>query len=285
MVGLEQEQCTPPGPGPAAEAVVASGAGAAASSRGHRLTAARAARRRARPRRPGSAAGFAAAASGGEPEQVGAPGQAEGAVCGRPRGPAGAGGCARRHRRTACQLRIRPGETLLEAEVVGRGRRRPGPARSTPRARERCSSAKAVRVVIRPTVRAGTWVAQTVSRWRPLSRRDFRMARPGAGRHALAEAVGLGPLPGVGLVSALHVNQPFATTGGIRRPVRRRVHAAAFGSSPGRRRRVLLMLGAIWGPASSRIVVPRCTFDQLPAPRIVPNAVARTPRGEKGRSE
>ncbi len=47
-----------------------------------------------------------------------------------------------------------------------------------PRARERCSSAKTARLVIRPTVRAGTLRLQTVRRWRPLSRRDFKMARP-----------------------------------------------------------------------------------------------------------
>ena len=46
------------------------------------------------------------------------------------------------------------------------------------RARERCSFAKAARLVIRPTVRAGTSGPQTVRRWRPLSRRDFKMARP-----------------------------------------------------------------------------------------------------------
>jgi hypothetical protein len=32
--------------------------------------------------------------------------------------------------------------------------------------------------VMRPTVRAGTGGPQTVRRWRPLSRRDFKMARP-----------------------------------------------------------------------------------------------------------
>ena len=31
---------------------------------------------------------------------------------------------------------------------------------------------------MRPTVRAGTRGPQTVRRWRPLSRRDFKMARP-----------------------------------------------------------------------------------------------------------
>src|ERR1700733_9459535 len=47
-----------------------------------------------------------------------------------------------------------------------------------PRARERCSSANAARRVMRPTVRTGTRGLQTVRRWRPLSRREFRMARP-----------------------------------------------------------------------------------------------------------
>ena len=47
-----------------------------------------------------------------------------------------------------------------------------------PRARERCSSANAARRVMRPTVRGGTKGLQTVRRWRPLSRRDFRIALP-----------------------------------------------------------------------------------------------------------
>ena len=58
---------------------------------------------------------------------------------------------------------------------TGAKRARTGPL--DPRTRERCSSAKAARLVIRPTFRAGT-MPQTVRRWRPLSRRDFRMARP-----------------------------------------------------------------------------------------------------------
>jgi hypothetical protein len=51
-------------------------------------------------------------------------------------------------------------------------------------------------------------------------------------RHALAEPVGLRPLPGVGLISALHVNSAFNSAFRNPRPapepVRCRVHAAAF---------------------------------------------------------
>jgi hypothetical protein len=47
-----------------------------------------------------------------------------------------------------------------------------------PRHLDRCRSENAPRLVIRPTLRAGTRPPQTVRRWRPLSRRDFKMARP-----------------------------------------------------------------------------------------------------------
>ena len=68
------------------------------------------------------------------------------------------------------------GNTPGARSSAGTKRALTGP--QAPRARERCNAAKAVRLVIRPTVRAGTRGPQTVSRWRPLSRRDFKMARP-----------------------------------------------------------------------------------------------------------
>jgi hypothetical protein len=68
------------------------------------------------------------------------------------------------------------GNTPPSPASAGTNVTRTGPL--DPRARERCSSANAARRVMRPTVRAGTRSTQTVRRWRPLSRRDFKIARP-----------------------------------------------------------------------------------------------------------
>ena len=70
------------------------------------------------------------------------------------------------------------GYTPGESGATGTKVARTGPQLA--RARERCNCPKAVRLWILPTVRAGTGssAAQTVSRWRPLSRRDFKMALP-----------------------------------------------------------------------------------------------------------
>ena len=68
------------------------------------------------------------------------------------------------------------GNTSGSPGSAARNVTRTGPL--APRDRERCSSAKAARRVMRPTVRGGTRGLQTVRRWRPLSRRDFKMARP-----------------------------------------------------------------------------------------------------------
>ncbi len=84
--------------------------------------------------------------------------------------------------RTTAPPQFRPiayatwGYTPVSPLGAGANVTRTGPL--APRARERCSSANAARRVMRPTVRTGTRRPQTVRRWRPLSRRDFKMARP-----------------------------------------------------------------------------------------------------------
>ncbi len=67
------------------------------------------------------------------------------------------------------------GKTPCSWSRAGTNTARTGPLDA--RAFERCRSAKAARVVIRPTDR-GDMGPQTVSRWRPLSRRDFTMDLP-----------------------------------------------------------------------------------------------------------
>ena len=98
--------------------------------------------------------------------------------------------------------------------------------------------------------------------------------------HALAEPVRAGPFPGVGLVSALHVIQPFATPERHPGPVRRRVvpgprvrDRPAAASPP--------MLGAFCRTA---LVASAATVyvHPIPAPRVDPNVVAGRRGGRRG---
>jgi len=141
--------------------------------------------------------------------------------------------------------------------------------------------AKAARPVIRPTVRAGTMPSdgETVAPLEPPRLQDGATRPRG---HALAETVGLRPLAGVGLVCALHVNSAFRDVWAS--PMSRTVaggHASAIpGNSAGGGESFHVRRDLSIG--SSRIGPSRCTFIQLPAPRIVPNIVAGRRGGEKG---
>ncbi len=209
-----------------------------------------------------------------EPEQVVAPRQ-----IGRAQAPTrargGAAGCGPPPPRIGGRLRTRPAETR-PGSARCRPRRQPRTARTgplVPRQRERCRSAKAARVEMRPTVRAGMEASdgETVAPLEPPRLQDGP-ARPGG--HPLAEPMGLGPFPGVGLVSALHVDSAFRDARRVPASDRRRVRAAAFGGTFQPTAASPSMLGDIPGSP----LVGKCLtvyLHPIPVPRIVPKTVGR----------
>ena len=196
MVGLEQEQCTPPGPGPAGGAGGHLQGRAGGGVGGHLQGRAGAGNGGAGvvtvvigreppghgrlaggpwPRRPGRPPALSRPI-GGEAEQIRTPGQA---VCLAADDLAGAAAEAVAHHGRAAPRADCVTDLGKHASGRGLGRDEGGPNGS---ARPACPGALQLRegsACGDPSDRRRRHLGpQTVSRWRPLSRRDFRIARP-----------------------------------------------------------------------------------------------------------
>ena len=177
------------------------------SSGAHAVTAAWPARRRARATSVRNWRRVEPGGAGVEADQVGPSGQRGGLRPHHLAGPAAQPVAGDRAAAAAANCVADLGKYTGHAVVDRDEGHRIGP--HAPRARARCRSAKAARLVMRPTVRAGkarTSDGETVA---PLEPPRLQDGPPRPGGHALAEPVGAGPFPGVGLVGALHVKSAF----------------------------------------------------------------------------